>query len=366
MGGARNDIRRIDTRPHIPVLLDEVMNALSPRDGEIYIDGTFGAGGYTRAILEHADCIVIAIDRDPDAIARGKAMQDEFGERLKLVRGCFGDMPALIDALDVAQVNGVTLDLGVSSMQLDEAPRGFSFMRDGPLDMRMGRDGDTAADMVNTLPEAELSQIISVYGEERRARAIAKAIVAHRLVNPITRTSELADIVEGVLGRQRIVKGKKQIHPATRTFQGLRIYLNDELGELMRGLEAAEQILSVDGRLAIVTFHSLEDRIVKKFYARRTGRIGRPSRHLPDVEVPESSFTEIIRGAAEASEAELKMNPRARSARLRAVARTTAARIGVDDGLLPRLSRLSRLGTLSPSRLPPLSGAPKKSKEVRR
>lgn len=334
---ARSEFRRIDTRPHIPVLLNEVIDSLSPRDGEIYIDGTFGAGGYTRAILEKADCAVIAIDRDPNAIAGGQGMIDEFGDRLKLVQGCFGDMASLVADFGVPQVNGVTLDLGVSSMQLDEAARGFSFMRDGPLDMRMAQDGVSATDLVNGLSEAELRQIISVYGEERRARAIAKTIVKQRITSPITRTGELAKLVEGVLGPQRIIRGKKQSHPATRTFQGLRIYLNDELGELLRGLEAAEQILAPEGRLAVVTFHSLEDRIVKKFLARRTGRIGRPSRHLPDVDIPDNSFAEMSRKHVDPSDAELDVNPRARSARLRSVLRTSALSFDVDDGLLPRM-----------------------------
>ena len=341
MVGAHSEFRCTDMRSHMPVLLDEVIDSLSPRDGEIYIDGTFGAGGYSRAILEKADCAVIAIDRDPDAIKDGAALRDEFGERLNLVQGCFGDMPSLAAELGIYQVNGIALDLGVSSMQLDKAERGFSFMRDGPLDMRMSQQGVTAADLVNALAEDELRQIISVYGEERRARAIAQAIVKRRATRPITGTGELADLVEGVLGQPPAVKGskgKKLLHPATRTFQGLRIYLNDELGELLRGLEAAEKLLAPKGRLAIVTFHSLEDRIVKKFYAQRTGRSGRPSRHVPDIEQVENSFVEITHGSVAPQKAEIENNPRARSARLRAVGRTNASPIKADDTLLPRIA----------------------------
>lgn len=338
MAGARSRITRDTSRPHIPVLLNEVMEALSPQDGEIYIDGTFGAGGYTRALLEAADCAVIAIDRDPQAISLGQEMCDEFGDRLMMAQGCFGDMKNLAAAKGVSKVHGVTLDLGVSSMQLDVAERGFSFMQDGPLDMRMGQDSDaaeSAAEIVNQMDESKLARIIALYGEERKARAIARAIGRRRGETPLTRTGELAELVERVVGHPR---GPKKTHPATRTFQALRIYVNDELGELMRGLAAAEEILHPGGRLAVVTFHSLEDRVVKKYLARRTGRIGRGSRHLPETELPENSFAEIDRRSRKAGDAEIGENPRARSARLRAAMRTMSAMLPADDDLLPRLN----------------------------
>ncbi|MGC6471965.1 MAG: 16S rRNA (cytosine(1402)-N(4))-methyltransferase RsmH [Parvibaculales bacterium] len=325
-------------RPHIPVLLEQVIASLSPEDGDVIIDGTFGAGGYTRAILESADCAVIAIDRDPEAIARGQDMKREFGRRLQLVQGCFGDMQAIARGLGHDTVNGITLDLGVSSMQLDEAERGFSFMRDGPLDMRMAQQGTTAADLVNELSELELERIIAVYGEEKKARAIARAISRQREEASITRTGELAALIEGVLGGKRYVKGTKQAHPATRAFQALRIFLNDELGELLRALEQCERLLAPDGRLAIVTFHSLEDRMVKKFFALRTGRVGQPSRHQPVLEQPDNSFAEISRRRQDPSPEEVAANPRARSARLRAVRRTHAPAIDTPQDLLPRLA----------------------------
>lgn len=335
------------TPPHKPVLLNEMIAALAPSDGEIYIDGTFGAGGYSRAILEAADCAVIAIDRDPIAIEAGATLQKQYGKRLMLAQGCFGDMRQLAAAQGIEAVHGIALDLGVSSMQLDVAERGFSFLRDGALDMRMAQtEGKRAADIVNQLDEAELAQIIAIYGEERHARAIARAISKRRGQSPITRTKELAELVESVLHKQsRAHKTRAQkTHPATRTFQALRIYLNDELGALLRGLAAAEHMLLPNGRLAIVTFHSLEDRIVKKFYARRTGRVGRPSRHLPEEKIAEYSFAEIFPNSRCPSQDEIQANPRARSARLRAVRRTDApARIGGDEDLVPSLPKLSKL-----------------------
>jgi len=333
------------TQSHQPVLLNEVIGALAPSDGEIYIDGTFGAGGYSRAILEAADCAVIAIDRDPVAIEAGASLQRQYGERLMLAQGCFGDMRQLAAAQGIEAVHGIALDLGVSSMQLDVAERGFSFLRDGALDMRMAQTGQSAADIVNQLDEAQLAQIIAIYGEERHARAIARAISKRRGQSPITRTKELAELVESVLhkaSRANKIRAQK-IHPATRTFQALRIYLNDELGALLRGLAAAEHMLLPNGRLAIVTFHSLEDRIVKKFYARRTGRVGRPSRHLPDTQPTRHSFADIFPNSRRPSQEEIENNPRARSARLRAVCRTDApARIGTDEDLVPSLPKLSK------------------------
>jgi 16S rRNA (cytosine1402-N4)-methyltransferase len=238
---------------HAPVMLKEVLEALMPRDGGRYVDGTFGGGGYSRAILEAADCSVLGIDRDPDAIARGEALARQFSGRLTLVRGEFSHMDEFAEGTD-----GVVLDLGVSSFQFDEPGRGFSFREDGPLDMRMGKSGPTAADFVNTADEATLTRVISQYGEERRARSVARAIVAAR---PIGRTSELAQIVSRTLGP---AAARFAIHPATRTFQALRIHVNDELGELARGLDAATKILRPHGRLVVVSFNSLVDRIVKR------------------------------------------------------------------------------------------------------
>jgi 16S rRNA (cytosine1402-N4)-methyltransferase len=313
--------------PHIPVLLNEVVTALSPQAGEVMVDGTFGAGGYSRALLQAADCAVIAIDRDPDTKTHADGLSAEYGSRFSYISGCFGDMQDLL----AAPVDGVTLDLGVSSMQLDEAARGFSFMRDGPLDMRMSQDGLSAADLLNEAAPELLSDIIAVYGEERRARAIAKAIIARREDKPMARTGDLVDAVCSVLGAPRYGKA----HPATRTFQALRIYLNDELGELMRGLQAAEQVLKPGGRLAVVTFHSLEDRMVKQFLAPRTGRVGRPSRHLPDVEMARPSFADAAKRNVKAGAAEVDANPRARSARLRVALRTDAPAFAANADLLP-------------------------------
>ena len=314
--------------PHIPVLLNEVVTALAPQVGEVMVDGTFGAGGYSRALLEAADCAVIAIDRDPDTKTHADGLSAEYGSRFSYLSGCFGDMQDLL----AAPVDGVTLDLGVSSMQLDEAARGFSFMRDGPLDMRMSQVGLSAADLLNEAAPELLSDIIAVYGEERRARAIAKAIIARRESKPMARTGDLVDAVCSVLGAPRFGKA----HPATRTFQALRIYLNDELGELMRGLQAAEQVLKPGGRLAVVTFHSLEDRMVKQFLAPRTGRSGRPSRHLPDVDMARPSFADVAKRNLKAGAAEIDANPRARSARLRVALRTDAPAFAANADLLPK------------------------------
>ncbi len=312
------------SEPHISVLLNEVIAALEPRDGARIIDGTFGAGGYSRGILSSANCTVLGIDRDPTAIARGQEISSEYDNRLTMALGCFGEMDELAEAAGFAPVNGIALDLGVSSMQIDEAPRGFSFMQDGPLDMRMGGEaqgGRSAADMVNEDDPETLTGILKQYGEERRARAIARAIEAARKVEPITRTLQLADVVMSVLGRGR----PDRIHPATRTFQALRIAVNDELGELHRGLIAAERVLATDGRLAVVSFHSLEDRIVKQFFIDRSGSRPQGSRHLPELpQGPAPTFELLHRGSITPSDAEQSQNPRARSARLRSVKRTAA------------------------------------------
>ncbi|HUW73663.1 MAG TPA: 16S rRNA (cytosine(1402)-N(4))-methyltransferase RsmH [Methyloceanibacter sp.] len=307
---------------HIPVMLSEVLAALEPKDGDIIVDGTFGAGGYAKAILDAADCKIIAIDRDSQAFALSGELAEHYPGRLMAVLGRYSEMEAIAASEGFASVDGVTLDLGVSSMQLDQAERGFSFAKDGPLDMRMGAEGPTAADLVNTLTEAQLAEIIYVFGEERRSRAIAKAIVARRGEGPILRTGELADIAAQVIGRKR----HETKHPATRTFQALRLYLNAELDELAIGLCAAEQLLKAGGRLAVVTFHSLEDRIAKRFFASRAIAAPRGSRHLPEPGTQEfaPSFQLLNRRPLEPSNDEIRRNPRARSARLRAGMRTAA------------------------------------------
>lgn len=314
--------------PHIPVLLSEVVSALAPCDGETYIDGTFGAGGYTRAVLEAADCRVLAIDRDPDAIARAQGFSDAFPGRLTIVQAPFSTLDTIAEDQGFDPVDGVMLDIGVSSMQLDEAGRGFSFQSDGPLDMRMSQDGASAADVVNSESAETIANILYVLGEERRSRAIARAIVAARTDAPITTTKALADIVARVLGR--LPDGR---HPATRTFQALRIYVNDELGELARGLSAAERCLKPGGRLVIVTFHSLEDRIAKRFLAQRAGKESRGSRHLPDpsIKLKLPSFRILNPRPLTPSKGELEVNPRARSARLRAAVRTDAPAWPADE-----------------------------------
>ena len=304
------------------MLLSQVLAQLEPRDGEVYIDGTFGAGGYTRAILEAAHCRVLAIDRDPAAIARADAIGAAFPGRLKAVEAPFSTLDVVAETEGFAPVDGVVLDIGVSSMQLDQPERGFSFQWDGPLDMRMSRHGETAADVVNETDEETLASILYVLGEERRSRAIARAIVAARADAPLETTKALADLVARVLGGRK-ADGR---HPATRTFQALRIYVNDELGELARGLGAAERCLKPGGRLVVVTFHSLEDRIVKRFLAERAGKEARASRHLPEQSIKSEppSFRIVNPRPLTPSKGELQVNPRARSARARVAVRTDA------------------------------------------
>jgi 16S rRNA (cytosine1402-N4)-methyltransferase len=298
---------------HLPVMLHEVVAAIAPKDGGHYVDGTFGGGGYARAILEAADCRVLGIDRDPDAIARGQALVEHFAGRLTLVEGEFSRMSEFTGASD-----GVMLDLGVSSFQFDTPARGFSFREEGPLDMRMSLQGESAADLVNTALERDLSHIISRYGEEKNARRIARAIIAAR---PIATTTELAKIVSEAQGPKAQALS---IHPATRTFQALRIRVNDELGELERGLDAALQILAPKGRLAVVSFHSLEDRIVKQFLTQHSDARPNASRHAPDQRAAAAPLKLLTKSPQTPSADEVQHNPRARSAKLRFAERMAA------------------------------------------
>ncbi|MGZ3368634.1 MAG: 16S rRNA (cytosine(1402)-N(4))-methyltransferase RsmH [Caulobacteraceae bacterium] len=305
---------------HRPVLLDEVVESLNLAPGRSVVDGTFGAGGYSRAFLS-AGANVIAIDRDPSAARFAAPLQAEFPDRFHLVQGRFSDLEQHLEVCGMKACDGIALDLGVSSMQLDEADRGFSFMRDGPLDMRMSSSGRTAADLVNEDAPAELARIFWTYGEERASRHIANVIVRRRAAQPFTRTLDLAETVEKALGGRR----GAPTHPATRVFQALRIAVNDELGELEAGLDAAERALAPGGRLAVVSFHSLEDRVVKAFFTARAGRTPSGSRHLPPAQRgPEPTFALLFNGARAPSDAEVAANPRARSAKLRAGERTTA------------------------------------------
>ena len=300
--------------PHVPVLMTEVLASLAPSPGALIVDGTFGAGGYSRALLA-AGAEVVAFDRDPGARRFAEGLDPA---RFRLIEGRFSEMA---DVLGEGSVDGVALDLGVSSMQLDEAERGFSFLRDGPLDMRMGALGPTAADLVNTADAAELARILFVHGEERKSRRIAGAIVRRREGQPFTRTLELADFIGKVLGGRRGAK----VHPATRSFQGLRIAVNEELSELEAGLVAAERVLKADAALCVVTFHSLEDRIVKAFLTTRAGRTPAGSRHAPPLAAGQApSFELLFNGARSPSAAEVEANPRSRSAKLRAARRTAA------------------------------------------
>jgi 16S rRNA (cytosine1402-N4)-methyltransferase len=310
---------------HVPVLLREVVEALAPGPG-VFLDGTLGDGGYTRALLEAGAGRVIAVDRDPEALARAEAWAGDWGDRLTLVEGRFGELDRIAEAAGAEALAGVALDVGVSSMQLDQGRRGFSFMRDGPLDMRMGREGPGAAELVNGLDEAALSDVIFQYGEERASRRIARAIVAARREGTIETTGRLAEVVAAALPAAR----PGQMHPATRTFQALRVAVNDELGELARALFAAERALAPGGRLAVVTFHSLEDRIVKRFLTHASGRAPAASRHQPAAAGEAATFEPVSRKPVEPGEAELTANPRARSARLRA-ARRTGARARATD-----------------------------------
>lgn len=321
---------------HIPVLGAPALDFLNVHDGGIYIDATFGAGGYARAILAAADCKVIGIDRDPHALAIGQKLAQAAPGRLTLVEDRFSNLEQVAHAAGVEAADGVVLDLGVSSMQLDTAARGFSFRLDGPLDMRMGTQGPSAADVIAGADERDLANIIFLLGEERHSRAIARAIIKARAQVPIRTTAALADIVASVV-RSR----PGDIHPATRTFQALRIFVNDELGELVAGLQAAERILKPKGRLVVVSFHSLEDRIAKSFLTGRSEtRAG--SRHAPELKRPAPTFRVLTKRPVTADVAELSHNPRARSAKLRAAERgEMPARAQDASDLLPNLPALA-------------------------
>jgi len=306
---------------HIPVLLAEVLHDMAVADGQTVVDGTFGAGGYSRALLDSAAIRLFAIDRDPAAHERARPIIEAYAPRLSLLNGCFGDMEALLAAAGVTKVDAIVLDIGVSSPQIDTPERGFSFRFDGPLDMRMGDTGPTAADVVNSAEEADLADIFYRYGEERLSRRVARAIVMRRAEKKFERTGDLADVI-----RSCVPKSKDGIDPATRSFQGLRIHVNDELGELERALAAAERLLSPGGRLCVVTFHSLEDRLVKEFMRLRSGNMPGPSRHVPGPAAvgPAPTFRLLSKSGTGPGAEEQARNPRARSARLRTAIRTEA------------------------------------------
>ncbi|MBO1039710.1 16S rRNA (cytosine(1402)-N(4))-methyltransferase RsmH [Brucella pituitosa] len=340
LGGDQSQAEGAQVR-HVPVLISEVIDALKPEPGKIIVDGTFGAGGYTRRILEEG-ANVIAIDRDPTAIAAGRAMEKQFEGKLNLVESRFSALDKAVEKVEGegAKVDGVVLDIGVSSMQIDEAERGFSFQKDGPLDMRMSRNGPSAADVVNRLKMGDLARIFNFLGEERHAGRIARMIEKRREAQPFTRTLDLANAIESLVGRNP----KVPIHPATRVFQALRIYVNDELGELARALLAAERVLKPGGRLVVVTFHSLEDRMVKRYFADRAGGSA-GSRHLPETHVRHPSFTPAVKGAVGPTAEEEERNPRARSAKLRAGLRTENPPLEDDLSLfgLPKLPETHEL-----------------------
>ena len=326
---------------HQSVLLNEVVDALRPAKGKVYLDATFGNGGYSRALLDNTACNVIAIDRDPDAIARGQTMVAEYKPRFQLVEGCFSDMQSLVNgalaSADLASpspdhapvLDGAAFDLGVCSTQLDQADRGFSFRQDGPLDMRMSRSGVRAADIVMHHEERNIAQILWEYGEEKASRRIAKAIVKARGDMTISTTSQLATIIHNVMPAKR----PGQIDPATRSFQALRIYVNRELDELKSGLAASEAMLKPGGILAVVSFHSLEDRIVKRFLASRSQIASQPSRHRPPSNGPAPTFELLTRKALQAGDQEREVNSRARSAKLRVAMRTDAPYPKQEDAL---------------------------------
>ena len=306
---------------HQPVMLDEVVATLAPKDDGLYIDATFGNGGYSKAILDAANCQLMAIDQDPDAIARGQSLVSDYAPRFTLAHGRFSDMTTLLDThyqdKDPHGLDGVVFDLGVCSTQLDQAERGFSFQKDGPLDMRMSQAGEDASDVVNHASESDLADILYHYGDERASRRIARAIIKARAETPITRTLQLADIIHSVMPRPK----PGQSDSATRSFQALRIYVNQEMAEIEQALEAAQNLLKPDGILVVVTFHSLEDRIVKRFIANRGGKVARPSRHLPEQDEAPVYFSALTRKPLLPTDDEIAANPRSRSAKLRAARR---------------------------------------------
>ena len=339
MAGDGDDLNAVGgPARHIPVLLGEVLEALSPAQGDVIVDGTFGAGGYTRAILA-AGASVVAIDRDPDAIAAGRALEAQSAGRLTLVQAPFSTLDEHVESVD-----GVVLDIGISSMQIDQPERGFSFRADGPLDMRMAQAGLSAADVVNSFKMGDLARIFGFLGEERQAGRIARMIESRREKRPFERTLDLADAIETHIGRAP----KDKIHPATRVFQSLRIFVNDELGELAKALFAAERALKPGGRLAVVTFHSLEDRIVKRFIADRADAMT-GSRHLPEAQARTATFRKAG-GGVTPGDAEISANPRSRSARLRAAVRTDAPARAGDFSIfgLPKLPGPKLPGTDRP------------------
>jgi 16S rRNA (cytosine1402-N4)-methyltransferase len=306
----------MQNQPHIPVMLNQVLHYLQPKDGEVYVDGTFGAGGYTRAILNAADSKVYAIDCDPSVVSTADNVKAEFPSRFKFLSGKFGQLDKLLGNNNISQVNGVVLDIGISSMQVDEANRGFSFMREGPLDMRMSCEGQSAADFINNASEKELADTIYRYGGEKKSRYIAKAVLQAREKKPITTTTEFAAIVRGA-----IFGKKEKIDQATRSFQAIRIWVNDELGELERALKAATKILAPNGRLVVVSFHSLEDSIIKNFFNEQSGNNSGISRHIPIIAQKnlQPRFELLTKRTVVPDEAEIQNNPRARSAKLRAL-----------------------------------------------
>ena len=324
-----------DTAPHIPVLLDPIMELISPVSG-IWLDGTFGAGGYSRALLDAGADRVLAVDRDPEVFQRAERWAYQYGTRLVMIAGEFAQLDLLAERENGLPLDGIVLDIGVSSMQIDQAERGFSFVQDGPLDMRMSQDGRSAADIVNTAEEKTLADILFQYGEERASRRIARSIVNERKTSPIITTQRLAALVAACLPRPK----PGQVHPATRSFQALRIAVNDELRQLVQGLAAAERALKPGGILAVVTFHSLEDRIVKRFFQSRSGDAARGNRFAPELEQDAPRFERLTKKAVTASAQEMAQNPRARSAKLR-MARRLSAPAGPVDALeigLPALA----------------------------
>jgi 16S rRNA (cytosine1402-N4)-methyltransferase len=311
----------MQNKSHVPVMLNEVITHLDPKEGEVYVDCTFGAGGYTEAILNKANCTVYAIDQDPNVIPTANALKHIYNNRFHFIHGNFADMHSLLASQGITKVDGIVMDIGVSSMQLDQAERGFSFMQNGPLDMRMNsRNGMSAADFINTASESEIADVIYKFGDERKSRAIARKIIEQRKLSAISTTLELANIVRSVVRKSP----KDKIDPATRTFQAIRIYINDELNSLAKALNTAYSLLVNYGRLVVVSFHSLEDKIVKSFITQHIATNKGLNRHIPALNQAESvlaTLHQLTRGAIAPSDDEVRANPRARSAKLRAVRR---------------------------------------------